>query len=65
MNDSLRKLQTVTLKDAAGILSINIRTLQRLIASGAFPKPIKVGACSRILVEDLERFVERRRREKS
>ena len=62
MKDSLRKLQTVTLKTAAGLLSISERTLHRLIASGAFPKPIKVGACSRILVEDLERFIERKRR---
>lgn len=62
MKDSLQRLQTVTLKAASEMLCISVRTLHRLIASGELPQPFKVGASSRLLVDDLERFIERQRR---
>lgn len=59
--DHLRSLRLVSLNDAAETLAVSKRTLQRLIASGGFPPPVKVGAASRIRVEDLERYIERQR----
>ena len=63
VNDPLRKLRAVSIGAAAEALTISKRTLQRLIASGKFPAPIKIGAASRVLIADLERYVERQRRQ--
>ena len=56
-------LRAVTIKVAAEWLSVSKRTLQRLIAAGKFPTPIKVGASTRVLVTDVECFIERQRRQ--
>lgn len=58
-----KSVKAVSLDAAALALGVSKRTIQRLIASGEFPKPIKVGAASRVLVDDLERFIEAKRRE--
>lgn len=60
-NDRIRKIQMVTLIKASEILSISKRTLQRLIASGKFPRPIKVGATTRVLLSDLEGYIQHQR----
>jgi len=60
-SDPFRPLRLVSLATAAEILAISKRTLQRLIAAGEFPAPVKVGATTRVRVEDLERYIERQR----
>jgi excisionase family DNA binding protein len=61
-SDPFRGLRLVTLTAAADVLAVSKRTLQRLIAAGEFPAPVKVGAAPRVRVEDLERFIERQQR---
>jgi excisionase family DNA binding protein len=58
-----KSVKAVSLDAAATALGVSKRTIQRLIAAGEFPKPIKVGAVSRVLVEDLDRYIESKRRE--
>ena len=45
----------ITLEQAAQRLAISRRTLERLIAAGEFPSPLKLGRASRLAVEDIER----------
>ncbi|MEM7628826.1 MAG: helix-turn-helix domain-containing protein [Planctomycetota bacterium] len=52
----------VSLAVAADLLAVSKRTLQRLIAAGEFPAPVKVGATSRVRLQDLERYIERQQR---
>ena len=52
----------VSLAVAADLLAVSKRTLQRLIAAGEFPAPVKVGAPSRVRLQDLERYIERQQR---
>ena len=61
-NDLLEKIRAVSLSKAAEALDVHIRTVRRLIADGEFPATFKVGASTRVLVVDLERFIERQRR---
>ena len=56
--DPLRRLRAVSIDAAADLLGVSKRTLQRLIAAGKFPTPIKIGATSRLLLEDIERYVD-------
>ena len=53
-----------TLPRAAQKLSVSKRTLQRLIASGAFPTPVKIGRASRVMHEDIAGYLEQLRRER-
>ncbi len=53
MNDLL------TLQQAARWLAVSRRTLERLIAAGEFPYPLKIGRASRVLVQDVEAYLER------
>lgn len=46
-----------TLKQAAQLLSISKRTLERLIAGGSFPPPLKIGRASRIASEDVNCYL--------
>jgi excisionase family DNA binding protein len=45
-------------------LSISKRTLNRLIAGGTFPAPLKIGRASRIAREDIAGYLETLRRER-
>ena len=54
----------LTLPVAATTLAISKRTLERLIASGEFPRPVKIGRASRVLPADLTSYLERLRRER-
>jgi len=47
-----------TLPRAAQKLSISKRTLERLIASGVFPPPVKIGRASRVLTSDISTYLE-------
>jgi excisionase family DNA binding protein len=54
----------LTLPHAAETLAISKRTLERLIAKGSFPPPVKIGRASRVPREDIARFLEQLRRER-
>lgn len=47
----------LTLKQAAQRLAISRRTLERLIASGQFPPPLKIGRSSRVAADDVQTYV--------
>ena len=53
-----------TLPYAAERLSISKRTLERLIASGAFPQPVKIGRSSRVTRGDVAAYLEKICRER-
>lgn len=46
----------ITLQQAAARMAISRRTLERLIAAGEFPAPLKLGRSSRVAVEDIETY---------
>ena len=47
----------LTLTVAARRLAVCRRTLERLIAAGKFPRPVKVGAATRVPVSDLQAYL--------
>ena len=57
-----KRLATVSIPAAAELFSVDRRTVYRWIAAGVFPQPIKIGATSRLMLEDLNRLIDRRRR---
>ena len=54
----------ITLNQAALALSISRRTLERLIAGGTFPVPVKIGRSSRVPREDIVTYLEQLRRQR-
>jgi excisionase family DNA binding protein len=52
------RVRLLTLEQAAGALAISKRTLERLIAGGEFPPPLKIGRSSRVSAEDLDGYLE-------
>jgi len=53
-----------TLPRVAEKLSISKRTLERLIASGSFPAPVKIGRSARVLRNDITAYLDRLCRER-
>ena len=54
----------ITLNQAALALSISRRTLERLIAGGVFPVPLKIGRSSRVPRDDIANYLEQLRRQR-
>lgn len=54
----------LTLNQAAQSLAISKRTLERLIAGGTFPVPLKIGRSSRIPRDDIASYLEQLRRQR-
>lgn len=52
-------LQLLTLPEVAQRLGVHRRSVERLIAAGEFPRPLKVGAATRVPVSDLQAYVAR------
>lgn len=52
----------LTLAQTALALAISKRTLERLIAGGVFPAPLKIGRSSRVPREDIANYLEQLRR---
>ena len=48
----------ITVGQVADMLSISVRQVWRLIADGSLPRPVKIGKVSRLLLSDVEIFVE-------
>lgn len=57
--DQLAADQLLTLDHAAATLVVSRRTLYRMIASGEFPQPVRVGGSRRIVYTELVEFLER------
>jgi excisionase family DNA binding protein len=56
--NSTESVQLLTLKETANRLAISKRSLEREIANGRFPKPIKIGDRSvRISIETLRNYI--------
>ena len=51
--------QLISKKEAASLLSISTRTLDRLISAGELPQPIKVGKSSRLRLIDITQFIDK------
>lgn len=47
----------LTLSEAAGLLRLSDRTLQRMVASGEFPAPLKLRGATRVPLADVEGYV--------
>lgn len=61
IHDPRERVRLLTLENAARLLSISKRSLERLIAAGQFPAPLKLGRSSRIAVDDVDAYLERLR----
>lgn len=48
----------ISLQELAKLLSVNARTVYRLIQSGLIPKPVKIGHSVRFPVSDVEMYIE-------
>ena len=53
------KARLITMKEAAEILGISQRGLYRFIASGELPRPVKIGKASRMVLTEIEDYIER------
>lgn len=53
------RVRLLTLEQAAGLLAISKRTLERLIAVGEFSPPLKIGRSSRVASEDVDAYLDR------
>ncbi|MGB0372973.1 MAG: helix-turn-helix transcriptional regulator [Opitutales bacterium] len=49
----------ISLKTVASRLSLSTRAVYRLIASGNFPRPVKVGGATRFYSSDLDAYLSR------
>ena len=54
----------LTLNQTALALAISKRTLERLIAGGVFPVPLKIGRSSRVPRDDIASYLEQLRRQR-
>ncbi|MFI4854951.1 MAG: helix-turn-helix transcriptional regulator [Phycisphaerales bacterium JB065] len=54
----------LTLDDVASFLAVSRRTVERLIAGGELPRPVKIGASSRMPEDDVQRYIERQLRKR-
>ena len=57
MSHSTEERMLLTLPQAARELAVSKRTLERLIAAGEFPSPVKIGRSSRIPSTDLTTYL--------
>lgn len=48
----------ISIREVASRLGLSIRAVYRLIASGDFPRPVKVGGASRFYESDLLTFMD-------
>jgi excisionase family DNA binding protein len=67
INGSPAPDRLLTIREVAAWLAVSIRTVQRLVAAGAFPQPVRLGRerCVRWFVADVRQHLERRRKERA
>jgi predicted DNA-binding transcriptional regulator AlpA len=49
--------ELISLKATAHRLNLSLRGVYRLIASGALPRPVKVGGSSKLFERDIQRYL--------
>ncbi len=54
----------IPLSEVARLLSVSVRTIYRLVAEGELPPPLKVGRASRFEAKDVQRYLDKLRRER-
>lgn len=57
-SESHELAELITLEQAAERLTVCRRTLEREIARGRFPKPVRIGRATRVAVSDLRAYIE-------
>ena len=55
----LDNYKLVSVNDAAKLMAISRRTVERLVSGGDLPRPIKIGGCSRFRIRDITAYIER------
>lgn len=56
--ESMKTVGLLTLREVAELLAVSLRTVHRLISSGALPVPVKVGRSSRMPREDVQQYID-------
>jgi excisionase family DNA binding protein len=57
--------RVLTVKEVAAHFRVCRRTIEREIAAGHFPRPLKIGRCSRFTESDLAAYEEKLRQDRS
>ena len=55
--DNGRRL--IKVDEAAHLLGLSVRAVYRLMASGELPPPVKIGKATRIIVAEIDEYIER------
>ena len=55
----INNFKLISVKEAAKLMAISRRTLERLVSVGDLPRPLKIGGCSRFRIKDITGYIER------
>ena len=55
----INNFKLISVKDAAKLMSISRRTVERLVSAGDLPRPVKIGKSSRFRIRDIIDYIER------
>ena len=50
--------QLISVPEAARLMAISRRTVERLVSAGQLPRPIKIGSCSRFRLRDIIQYIQ-------
>ena len=54
----LDNYKLVSVNDAAKLMAISRRTVERLVSAGDLPRPVKIGKSSRFRIRDIINYIE-------
>ena len=55
----INNFKLISVKEAAKLMAISRRTLERLVSAGDLPRPLKIGGCSRFRINDITGYIEK------
>ena len=55
----LDNYKLVSVNDAAKLMAISRRTVERLVSAGDLPRPVKIGKSSRFRIRDILNYIEK------
>ena len=55
----INNFKLISVKDAAKLMSISRRTVERLVSAGDLPRPVKIGKSSRFRIRDIIDYIEK------
>ena len=55
----LDNYKLVSVNDAAKLMAISRRTVERLVSAGDLPRPVKIGKSSRFRIRDIINYIEK------